>query len=263
MAVCRAPQEWYGPGRDTGGVSLDVSTKGPAPRGEYSGKSDVLSTRIRPDTREHLEGAARVSGRSLSQEIEHRLRRSFVEDEQLAKVFGSRRNFALMRIIASIIETVEGHRQDWFRSPERYELVERTVGEVLHSLRPISRNATTGTARLSGEKANRIRVELHHLIVDMVEAAPSLALQGPRSERLLVVLREAAIDYVLELYKQELQGNWNGSRLRAILDRVLASARASEIEAVLLSRAKERPRSRGSFGRADSFAARNAKKEQT
>jgi hypothetical protein len=50
---------------------------GRKPRGEYSGKSAVFSTRITPETRSKLEEAATKSGRSLSQEVERRLEDSF------------------------------------------------------------------------------------------------------------------------------------------------------------------------------------------
>ena len=71
--------------------------------GEYAGKSSVFSTRIRPDLRRYLEKAAKTSGRSLSQEVEHRLRRSFVEDDKIADAFGDRRTYRLMRMMADAI----------------------------------------------------------------------------------------------------------------------------------------------------------------
>lgn len=77
--------------------------KGPRPKGEYAGKSSVFSTRIRPDLRKNLEKAAKASGRSLSQEVEHRLRRSFVEDDKIADAFGDRRTYRLMRMMADAI----------------------------------------------------------------------------------------------------------------------------------------------------------------
>jgi TraY domain len=50
---------------------------GRKPKGEFGGKSAWLSTRITEETREKLEAAAAKSGRSLSQEIEARLKQSF------------------------------------------------------------------------------------------------------------------------------------------------------------------------------------------
>jgi hypothetical protein len=47
---------------------------GRKPRGEFQGKSAVLTTRIMPETRVALERAAAKGKRSLSQEVEHGLR---------------------------------------------------------------------------------------------------------------------------------------------------------------------------------------------
>jgi hypothetical protein len=52
---------------------------GRKPKGPISGKSAWLSTRISNDTRQRLDQAAKQNDRSLSQEIELRLRRSFAE----------------------------------------------------------------------------------------------------------------------------------------------------------------------------------------
>jgi hypothetical protein len=54
---------------------------GRKPKGPISGKSAWLSTRISNDTRQRLEQAAKQKDRSLSQEIELRLRQSFAEKE--------------------------------------------------------------------------------------------------------------------------------------------------------------------------------------
>jgi TraY domain len=50
---------------------------GRKPKGEIAGKAAWLSTRITPELRRQLDDAAEKSGRSLSQEVERRLRDSF------------------------------------------------------------------------------------------------------------------------------------------------------------------------------------------
>jgi hypothetical protein len=50
---------------------------GRKPKGDFAGKAAWLSTRITPELRKNLDRAAKESGRSLSQEIERRLRDSF------------------------------------------------------------------------------------------------------------------------------------------------------------------------------------------
>ena len=52
---------------------------GRPPAGEYADKREVMNFRIRRDTKRLLQEAARASGRSLSQETEHQLRRALVE----------------------------------------------------------------------------------------------------------------------------------------------------------------------------------------
>ena len=84
---------------------------GPKPRGEFEDKSKVFTTRIRADTREWLEQSAKANKLSLSQQVERLLRRAWDEDRYIEKAFGSRRNFALMRLIAATAETIGSRRR--------------------------------------------------------------------------------------------------------------------------------------------------------
>jgi hypothetical protein len=82
-----------------------MGKRGPAPQGEYGGKTAVFSTRMRPDTRARLTRAAKASRRSLTQEMEHRLRGSFAEDDKAVEFFGSVQNAAICRLIGVVIQT--------------------------------------------------------------------------------------------------------------------------------------------------------------
>ncbi len=116
-----------------------MGKRGPAPKGEYPDKSKVLSTRIRPDLRAQLDAASKESGRSLSQEIEHRLRRTFIEDEKFMYMFGSKTNFFIMRAIDLAIQTVVMNyeqKADWIHNPEIFEQVVKTIGFFLDAIRP-------------------------------------------------------------------------------------------------------------------------------
>jgi TraY domain len=62
--------------------------RGRAPKGEYAGKTQVMSFRLTPDTKAALRRAAARSGRSLSQETEHRLRRGLDEEEAISSLWG-------------------------------------------------------------------------------------------------------------------------------------------------------------------------------
>ena len=113
--------------------------KGPAPRGEYAGKSSVFSTRIRPDLRQKLEQGAKQSGRSLSQEIEHRLRRSFVEDEKISDAFGDRRTYLIMKMIAMGINLPRMNIEpdvSWLDDPYYFDLSIGTALSILEAIRP-------------------------------------------------------------------------------------------------------------------------------
>jgi hypothetical protein len=121
-----------------------MGKRGPVPKGEYAGKSQVLSTRIRPDTREKLEEAARNSGRSLSQEIEHRLRRTFIDDDRIENAFGSRRNYALMRLIGAMVEASakaminpdDPDATDWTTDAYLFEQVYQATKLIFEAMRP-------------------------------------------------------------------------------------------------------------------------------
>ena len=115
--------------------------RGPVPRGSYHNKSRVLSTRIREDTRLALEEAAAHSGRSLSQEIEHRLRRSFDQDEKVIIKYGSRRNYAVLRLIANLMELnsergEDGHPKEWLDSPYAFWQLVSALSIVFSELAP-------------------------------------------------------------------------------------------------------------------------------
>jgi hypothetical protein len=112
--------------------------RGPAPRGEYAGKSSVFSTRIRPDLRRKLEQAAKKSRRSLSQEIEHRLRGTVVEDEKISERFGDRRTFLLMQMMAMAIRFKGDDNRPgaWLENPDDFEIAIAAALLVLEAVRP-------------------------------------------------------------------------------------------------------------------------------
>lgn len=71
---------------------------GPKPRGPYEGKRETITTRITPSTRQKLDQAAEDTDRSLSQEIEFRLERSFDREDGL----GGHRTAAVLRRLAHL-----------------------------------------------------------------------------------------------------------------------------------------------------------------
>ena len=78
---------------------------------------------------------------SLNTEIVDRLRRTFVEDEKITEVFGSRKTFSLMKLIASVAETVDNPysdepKKDWTEDPYLYEQVVQAANLILGMMRP-------------------------------------------------------------------------------------------------------------------------------
>jgi hypothetical protein len=103
-----------------------ASGAGRKPKGEFAGKSATITTRIRPDTRAALEAAADASKRSLSQEVEYRLRRSL---DKPAKA--QRRNQALAYLITLLAEEIEkGTGKSWLDDPFTSLALQYAIGHV-------------------------------------------------------------------------------------------------------------------------------------
>jgi hypothetical protein len=158
--------------------------KGPTPRGEYVGKSSVFSTRIRPDLRQKLEQGAKKSGRSLSQEVEHRLRRTFVQDQDISEMFGDRRTFLLMKMMAAAIQFKGGNRPpgEWLENREDFEIAIAAALLVLEAVRP--RGAVNPDNPFLAF-ANRVRAEgiAFEIWKEIKMADPALSLtRGTRAD---------------------------------------------------------------------------------
>lgn len=59
-----------------------MGKRGSVAKGEYQDKSAVLSTRITADLRKMLESSVKKSGLTISREVEHRLRWSYLVENQ-------------------------------------------------------------------------------------------------------------------------------------------------------------------------------------
>lgn len=133
-----------------------MGKRGPQPKGEYGrtiGRTAVLSTRLQPDTRKRLSAAAEANRRSLSQELEHRLRRSFTEDDKVVDFFGSPANAAIVKLLGAVIQStctswlrkdpedgwVPDFKKDpgeWLRDPLLFDGVLTAVVHALMWFRP-------------------------------------------------------------------------------------------------------------------------------
>ena len=86
-----------------------------------------------------MQHAATKSGRSLSQEVEHRLRRSFDEDRDLFERFGGRQNYSLLRLVgASLATSINPNDSSatWLDDPYAFDQALQSVVAVLEAFRP-------------------------------------------------------------------------------------------------------------------------------
>jgi hypothetical protein len=165
-----------------------MGKRGPAPKGEYANKSAVLSTRITSDLKNSLASAAKSSGRSLSQEIEYRLRRSFDEDRNIFDLFGGRQLYAIFRIIPRLAELHGARRDDWLHDPYLFDQTLRSVNAVLEQFRPhgeVSRGAgpraeANSPIQQSWSEAFQVAAETHgvwaakNLVEQIAKGEPGL-----------------------------------------------------------------------------------------
>lgn len=115
-----------------------MAKRGPAPRGEYADKSAVLSTKISSELRSQLEKAVKVSGLTLSREVEHRLRRTFQDEATNVEMFGGQRNYRLMQLVglAMTLRDPDESNPDWLNDPSQFLDVLRTIHRLLWQIRP-------------------------------------------------------------------------------------------------------------------------------
>jgi hypothetical protein len=123
-----------------------MGKRGPRPKGEYGGttrRNAVFSTKMQPVTRVRLAKAAKANNRSQSQELEHRLRRTFVQDEQELNLYGSQLNAAIIKLLGVILQTTctswclkttDGLIADFHRDPEEWLRDQRIFDEVLTAM---------------------------------------------------------------------------------------------------------------------------------
>ena len=124
---------------------------GRKPKGEFAGKSATITTRIRPDTREALEKVARANRRSLSQEVEFRLRAGLLSTD------AQRRNQALTHSIARMAEAIEkGTGQSWLEDFFTSLALRSAIEAFIFHFAPISTDATAAVPSKIEEEAAKM-----------------------------------------------------------------------------------------------------------
>lgn len=118
-----------------------MAKRGRRPGGEYPEKKRVFASRIREDTWKMLERAAARSGRSISQEFEHQIRRGLDEDKWIEEIFGDRRTFGLMKMAAmaavnSAFLNPKDSKAHWTSNVETFDRALNAIVNALRFFRP-------------------------------------------------------------------------------------------------------------------------------
>jgi hypothetical protein len=132
----------------------------PLPVGE--GKRHALGIRTTAALKAQIEAAAQLSGRSLAQEIEYRLERSFADDLQDSLL--GRQAAAFLRLIDRSLRHAPGAcglsaTDDWLNNPDAYDIAVRELGHVAEPLRPPGQPRSE-TARYAETQAQRTLLAL-------------------------------------------------------------------------------------------------------
>ena len=107
----------------------------PLPPGEA--KRSSFSTRLRPELKTKLEQAAADEGRSLSEEIEFRLERSFLTEDHLRFLAGDLRGATFIRWFLDVVALMSAFwKQPIWEDDEGYEALEAAVCELIRSNKP-------------------------------------------------------------------------------------------------------------------------------
>ena len=169
-----------------------MGKRGPAPKGEYAGQTSVLSTRLTPELRSRLEEeVAKKPNNTISREVEKRLRASFVEDDEIASAFGSRENYALMRMIAMILEMWHNPADmtaDWRNDPTAYDQVCQKINNVMSAMKPkgVSKKLSELEQAIAGLKSVE---DPARLLLAIQNAPAAIPLDGKRRTQVLSLLK--------------------------------------------------------------------------
>lgn len=140
-----------------------MATRGRRPKGEYLEKKRVFASRVREDTWAKLQRAATSSGRSVSQEFEHRLRRGLDEDETIESTWGDQKTLSMMRLAAQAVQSlgnVRNAKVHWTADVDLFDAALEAITGTLRVFRPhvlIATGIATGPPELGTPALGIIR----------------------------------------------------------------------------------------------------------
>jgi hypothetical protein len=147
--------------------------------GKVGLKRHPLNMRTTAESRSRLEEAANESGRSLVQEVEHRLEKTFAMEEFLSGLFGGPHTVRLLTVLGAAIREVEAQQGSrWDADAGTLKLVRAIIDNVVCNELGSAKPGKESTS-LSGSDASAEDVE--------VKAARKVVLRrgyGPRKIRL-------------------------------------------------------------------------------
>ena len=170
-----------------------MGRRGPQPKGEYGRKiarTAVLSTRLQPDTRARLVQAAKASGRSMSQELEHRLHRTFIDDDKAVEFYGSQQTAAVVKLIGATIQSTAARdsmkrKHDWLNEQWLFDDVMTAIEYVLLLFRP---EGDSGRGHITLSSGTDRADELIH---EIRSADPALPItKGSTRQHALAMLKD-------------------------------------------------------------------------
>jgi hypothetical protein len=154
--------------------------------GEYPDKREVANFRIRPDTKRLLEAAARKSGRTISQETEHQLRRALIDKGGPTHAVASAVSAALDKLL-----TGTPVAESWLKDAGDFDRVAGAFAATLAMFRP------SGTVvEIEGEIARYNTSARKALVTLMAQAADA--------DRSLPLGKQAYYERVLGLLGHDL-----------------------------------------------------------
>jgi hypothetical protein len=132
----------------------EMAKLGRRPKGEYPEKRRVFASRVRQDTWAKLQQAAAKSGRSVSQEFEHQLRRGLDEAETIKNTWGDEKTYAMLKLAAQAVISlcrVRDAKTHWTADAELFDASLETIVRTLKVFRPhvlIATDLVTGAPTL-------------------------------------------------------------------------------------------------------------------
>jgi hypothetical protein len=92
--------------------------------------------RTTKELRKLIEGAAKASGRSVAQEVELRLERSFWTGAQEIEHWGGKSTYALLRLFAEAASIIRRPREGWIEDPNNRIRFRAAVEKIMNEVTP-------------------------------------------------------------------------------------------------------------------------------